>query len=197
MLNLILVRHGETDSNRKGTYMGWTDVELNSVGLSQAYCTREKLRNEKVEHIISSPLKRAAKTAEIINENFGLDIIYSESLKERNFGVWDDLPLEAIMERYREDYEMWRQDWKNYSIDGGESACQAYERITGYVDDLVNRYSDSTVIIVTHLGCIRKITAHLLGMGIDGSWHFRVDNCGITRITINDERYAYLTQLNA
>lgn len=196
MIELILVRHGETDSNKRGTYLGWTDIELNEKGLEQANIAKEKLKGTKIDAIFSSPLKRARNTAEIINENFGLAIISCDSLKERNFGAWDDLTHKEITEKFPEDYALYAKDWINYCVKDGESSAQAFERITGFIDHLLAEKSQGVFLIVTHLGCIRKILAHLLGMSIEGSWHFRVDNASITRLEINDEKYAYLTLLN-
>jgi alpha-ribazole phosphatase len=195
MTELVIVRHGRTQSNTRSAYCGWTDVELDKEGISQARRAKDKLESMKVDYIFSSPLKRALKTAEIINENFNLPVTCSESLKERNCGVWEDLQYKEICEKFPEQVRMFEKDWMKYCIQNGESALQFYSRVTEFINGLLNK-KQGTFLIVTHLGCIRNIVSHLLGMGIEGTWRFRVDNCGITRIQINDEGYAYLTQLN-
>ena len=90
MMELIFVRHGETDSNKKKTFLGWTDAELNDEGIRQACKLGEELKRITFDGIYSSSLKRASKTAEIINEKLNMEIVYSDNLKERNFGIWDD-----------------------------------------------------------------------------------------------------------
>jgi alpha-ribazole phosphatase len=195
MTELVIVRHGRTQSNKRFTYCGWTDIELDEEGISQAKRARDRLKGLKVDGIFSSPLKRALKTAEIINENFDMPITCSGSLKERNFGAWEDLQYKEICEKFPEQVKLLEKDWMNYCTQGGESAMHFYSRVTGFISDLINS-KQGTFLIITHLGCIRNIVSHLLGMGIEGSWRFRVDNCGITRIQVNDEGYAYLTQLN-
>lgn len=197
MKEIIFIRHGETDSNVRGAYLGWTDVELNDKGLFQAVCARQKLEGIAVKNIYSSPLKRAAVTAEIINVAYNVPVIYSDMLKERNFGIWDDLSHSEIVERYPLEYEQWMKNMNSYVVSGGESALMAYERIKAFANDLINSKDEGTYIIVTHLGCIRKFLGHMLGMGIEGSWRFRIDNCGVTKIIINDEGYCYLEKLNA
>jgi alpha-ribazole phosphatase len=179
----------------KGTYLGWTDVELNETGIKQAQMVSDKLKDTKFDYIISSPLKRAKTTAEIINKHHNLRINYEDGLKERNFGLWDDLTYKEITERFPEESELWAKDWSNYSAPGGESSVQAHKRKTDFIDNLISEKDEGVILIVTHLGCIRKITAHLLGMGIEGSWRFRVDNCSITKIKITD-KYPVLTLLN-
>jgi alpha-ribazole phosphatase len=197
MLELILVRHGETDSNKKGTYLGWTDAPLNETGLSQAHIAAEKLKDTRIDRIYASPLQRAMKTAEIINEFHSLQIAAAEELKERNFGSWDDLTHKDILCRYPAEYEAWTRDWIHYCMEGGESSIQAYERITCFIDEMVKTNDSGTFLIITHLGCIRKIVAYLLGMGIEGSWRFKLDNATVTKLMVNDEKYTYLTLLNA
>lgn len=197
MLELILVRHGETDSNKRGTYLGWTDIPLNETGIDQARLAAEKLKDIHIDRIYTSPLQRAMKTAQLINEYHHLPLETVEELKERNFGAWDDLTHKDILCRYPAEYQAWTKDWINYCMEGGESSIQAYHRITHFMDNLVQSQQTGTILIVTHLGCIRKIIAHLLGMGIEGSWRFKLDNATVTKVMINDEKYAYLTMLNA
>ncbi|MCX7708635.1 MAG: alpha-ribazole phosphatase [Clostridia bacterium] len=196
MLQLILVRHGETDSNKNRTYLGWTDVALNDDGIRQAYEAKRKLVGIKVDAIYASPLKRAYHTAEIINEAFQLEIQLEDNLKERNFGVWDNLTLDEIKAKYQQEYDLYVQDWINYCVTDGESSIQAYNRVTSFTDQLVKRNKEGTILLVTHLGCIRKIIASMLGMTIEDSWRFKLDNGSITRLEVNDEGYAYLSLLN-
>jgi len=196
MVQLILVRHGETESSRMGTYCGWTDVGLNDEGIKQAYRVQEKLGYLKIDAFFSSPLKRALQTASIINECFNMEITCCDSLKERSFGVWEDLSYRHISEKFPEELELWQKDWVNYCMKDGESAIDAHNRTVGFINNLIDNNDNGTFLIVTHLGCIRSIAAHLLGMGIEGQWRFRVDNGSITRIEINDEKFAYLTALN-
>ncbi|MDQ2085513.1 alpha-ribazole phosphatase [Herbivorax sp. ANBcel31] len=194
MLELILIRHGQTDSNKKRTYVGWTDVELNEEGKRQAFKLKEKLKDMPVDKIYSSPLKRAKKTAEIINENFCLDIEYTDNLKERNFGIWDDLSNDEIKRLYKNQYNIWIKDWKNYCIKDGESALKSYKRAMDFSKNIIDSFDRGRFLIVSHLGTIRFITAYLLGMDIEGSWRFRLDNCEMVRIEIIDG-YGVLTFL--
>ena len=62
-MRLLLTRHGQTDWNVQGKAQGRTDTELNSTGIEQAKRLAEKIKNYNIDIIISSPLKRARKTA--------------------------------------------------------------------------------------------------------------------------------------
>lgn len=196
MLELIFVRHGETDSNKRRTFCGWTDAGLNEEGIRQAEAAARKLSSIVPAAIYSSPLSRASQTAEIVNRNYGLEITYSDSLKERNFGVWEDLTYAEVCSRYPEEIGIWNKDWISYCIDGGESAFQVFDRVNDFIKSILDRHKSGTVIIVTHLGCIQAALAGFMGLSGEGVWRFRVDNAGITKVLINDEGYAYLTGLN-
>lgn len=197
MTEIVLVRHGETESNVRGTYLGWTDVPLNETGMLQALAAREKLIDEDFDVCISSPLIRALNTAQIILKGRKLEIITDDRLKERNFGVWDDLTYDEIVNGYPLEHKKWLEDLNNYEVANGESFSGSYRRIVGFADYLADKYKDQKVLVVTHSGCIRKFLAYLTGMGIDGVWHFKVDNAKINRVEINDEGYAYIASLNA
>ncbi|TYQ16415.1 UNVERIFIED_CONTAM: alpha-ribazole phosphatase [Acetivibrio alkalicellulosi] len=192
MLEIILVRHGETNGNKKGEYFGFTDQELNEEGINQAILLKERLKDLLVDKIYSSPLKRAKKTAEIINENFGLPIEYSHNLKERNFGIWEGMVDDEIRLNFPYEYEKWINDWKGYSIKDGESAIESFQRVESFIRDNIEWSKKGRYLIVTHLGTIRYIIVQLLGMKIEDSWRFRVGNCGMVKIQITDG-YGVLT----
>lgn len=197
MTEIVLIRHGETDSNVKGTYLGWTDVPLNETGLMQAAIAKDKLKNDKFDLCIASPLCRAFNTASIILEGRDLKIQTDDRLKERNFGVWDDLTFDEISHKYPEEHKKWMVDITNYEVEGGESFRGSYDRIAEFVDSLVKTYKNKRILIVTHSGTIRKIFAYLIGLGIEGVWRFKVDNASINKIEINDEGYAFIAALNS
>lgn len=195
-MELILVRHGETEENIRGMYIGWSDVPLNENGQRQACLAKDKLKEEPISRIFCSPLKRAADTAKKINLEHGIDIEYIEKLKERNFGIWECLTWSEIKNQYPSEYDLLEKDWKGYCITDGESSKMAYDRVVSFINELLAVDSDEVILIVSHSGCIRMIISYLLGLGIEGDWRFKIDNGKITKININSEKYAYLTLLN-
>lgn len=75
-MNLLVVRHGQTNYNLNHIILSKTDDPLNETGISQAQTTAKNLEREKIDLIISSPLRRAKQTAEIINKGRNIPIIY-------------------------------------------------------------------------------------------------------------------------
>ena len=76
MEKFIFIRHGETDWNLQGKFQGQTDTLLNEVGIEQAARASHVVSHLGIDLIISSKLKRAIKTAEIINSGGLVDILY-------------------------------------------------------------------------------------------------------------------------
>ncbi len=86
-MKITFVRHGETDLNRPIRKMqGITNYDLNENGIKQAQNTRDKLADGEFDLIITSPLKRAKHTAEIINEKKNIPLICDDRIIERNYG---------------------------------------------------------------------------------------------------------------
>ncbi|OGF32018.1 hypothetical protein A2300_02625, partial [Candidatus Falkowbacteria bacterium RIFOXYB2_FULL_35_7] len=85
-MEIILIKHAETEWNRAGIYQGWLDSPLTSVGKIQAMELAKLLKN-KVDIIISSDLGRAIETAKILSMSSGISMGYESScFRERNFG---------------------------------------------------------------------------------------------------------------
>ena len=102
-MKIYITRHGQTEWNALGKLQGRKDIELNEVGRKQAEMTRDKLKNEKVDLIISSSLKRAKQTAEIINKEFNVDILEDERLVERGYGDFEGITKIELKEMKKKD----------------------------------------------------------------------------------------------
>jgi broad specificity phosphatase PhoE len=83
------LRHGETDWNVDGRMQGHTDVPLNANGLAQAARARDQLAGLNFATICTSPLSRARRTAEIVNEKHGRELVIIDALAECSFGPYE------------------------------------------------------------------------------------------------------------
>ncbi|MBX4188401.1 MAG: histidine phosphatase family protein, partial [Candidatus Doudnabacteria bacterium] len=124
-MELIFVRHGETEFNKHKQVMGQRiDALLDEKGLEQAHEVLPKLPKEFVL-IYSSPLKRAAQTAQVIADYFDKNIEIRKELMERDFGslsgkTWKEMEDETGKPMFELDS---KQEY-DYSEFGGESASQ-------------------------------------------------------------------------
>ena len=88
-MNIIVVRHGQTDWNVKDLLQGRTDIELNENGKNQTIETANKLVNMQIDAIYVSPLKRTIDTAQQINNTRNLNMLIDNRLIERGFGDFE------------------------------------------------------------------------------------------------------------
>lgn len=170
MMNIYLVRHGETDFNIKKVYYGFTDVPLNSQGQAQCQVLKQKLINVKFDTVIISPLIRVVNSAEIITglnkENFH---IYNQ-LKELNFGKWEDMHYKDIEKEYSNEWQEWCKDWENYCIPEGESFKAFYERVKLCFNKIREEIIGGNVLIVGHEGALKIIASIILNLRIEDYW---------------------------
>ena len=103
---VYFIRHGETDFNLKGIIQGQLDIPLNETGIKQAYETKDKLTNLKIDIIFCSPLIRAKQTAEIINEKLNVPIVYDNRLKEFNAGDKQGIVAKTLTPEEKEEFKI-------------------------------------------------------------------------------------------
>ncbi len=191
-LEIILIRHGETDYNKEGRFAGKTDIGLNSTGKKQVKNIRKKLKNEKIDLVYSSNMKRCMETASILN--FDVEVTYSKNLQEMNFGRWEGLTFSKVEKNYPKEVEEWKRDWVNFSMPNGECFNNMSKRVIDEFERIKNTES-SNILIVTHGGCVRTILGHYIIGSIEESWKFYVDNGSASRLCF-DDGYVYLKSLN-
>lgn len=174
-MRLLLTRHGQTDWNVAGKIQGMTDTQLNETGIKQAELTREKLLNEEIDVIISSPLKRARKTAEIIASGRNIPLIIDDEIRERCFGKFEGkTPKEFDFD------EIWNYKL-NKQYEDAESTGELFERIEKFLEKIKQEYKDKTVLVVTHGGVTVPIRATLEGIpeGMEVLKKLGIDNCEV------------------
>ena len=171
ILKIYLVRHGQVNHNLKKIYSN-EDEDLNETGIKEAYELREKLENISYDVIISSPLKRALHTANIINMA-NKEIIIDERLRERNPGNLSGKPLEVTN---REEY------WNYYSTikyGTSEDIKEFFDKVKDFLDELKNREYKS-VIIVAHSGISKAFYGYFNGIPKDGKFlNLGLNNCEV------------------
>lgn len=174
-MKILLTRHGQTDWNVLGKIQGCTDTELNQTGIEQAKIAREKLLNYDIDIIISSPLKRAKKTAEIIGRGRDIPIIFDKRIEERYFGDFEG----KTAKEFNFD-EIWNYKL-NKKYQNAESVSELFDRVENFLDNLKEKYPNKTVLLVTHGGISVPIRAHFEGIpeGMDVLRGFGLENCEV------------------
>ncbi|MCY3563450.1 MAG: histidine phosphatase family protein [Acidimicrobiia bacterium] len=144
-MELWLVRHGQTDWNRRHLLQGWVDTPLNQRGERQARALAGSLRGRRFAGVWSSDLSRAVETARLA---YG-EPTQSAALRELDFGDLQGLGWYAISEEDRD--QMIAFD--GFAAPGGESHSQMRERVTEFLDCL----GEGAHLVFSHGGVIRML----------------------------------------
>jgi probable phosphoglycerate mutase len=149
---IYLVRHGEAMGNVMEFFQGRTDCDISPKGEKQLEKLAERFADVKYDAIYSSPLLRARKTADAINRTHGLPVHIDERLIEIDGGAWEGMKWTEIAEKFPNEYEIWKNRMKDFSVIGSENMMQVYERMKACVKEIAAENIGRTAVIVSH-GC--------------------------------------------
>lgn len=175
-MRICLVRHGETDWNLQNILQGSSDIPLNETGKLQALKSSEVLKDSHWDIIISSPLKRARETADIINQKLSIQVEEMNQFRERNYGKAEGLPLKEYNKMLP-------------NIPGLESHESVTKRITKGLEIIQNKYPNKNVLIVAHGAVINSILAKVSG-GRIGTRKTRLENACISNIQFQNDKWS-------
>jgi broad specificity phosphatase PhoE len=168
-MRLILVRHGETDTNKARLALGRADVALNEQGRWQAQRLAASLKHEPIAAIYSSPLKRALATAEPIASSHGLEVQVDDGLIEMDIGEMEGLTFQQVGERYPRFLQAWLGDQAAHeAMPGGECLLDVQERAWQAIERIRERQEQGTVAAVTHNFVILTLLCRVLGLELAG-----------------------------
>lgn len=161
---LVLVRHGQSDWNRKNLFTGWKNPGLTDQGVSEAENTGEKLKEQgfNFDVMFTSELKRAQNTGEIILEKLNepnLTTIKSVNLNERDYGDLTGMNKDEARAKFGEEQvHIWRRSY-DVPPPGGESLKDTYDRVIPYFEsDIMPELNDSkNVLIAAHGNSLRSL----------------------------------------
>lgn len=179
-VKLILIRHGETDWNRRRKYCGFSDIPLNRNGKEQARRSCRILGREKVNKVYSSDMKRTLQFAKIIFKDMPVECF--PELREINFGVFEGLTYREIMDRYSEIYTKWIKSPFAVSIPCGESLKDLAGRVKRALAKILSSNHGGTVAVFTHAGPIKIILSEILKLKANKIWNIEQDLASISII---------------
>lgn len=186
-MKLILVRHGETYWNKERRVQGGgSDTELSEAGLKQARKLASFLKDENIDAIISSPLKRAVSTAEAIASRHQLPVEIDDGLKEISVGEFEGLSVSSLSTTFSQFLMRWWQGGGSERLPGGESLVELQERSWASIERLLAGHKDGMVVVVSHYFVILAIIFKALGLPLDYLTKFKVDPGGVSILEFED-----------
>lgn len=194
MITVYLVRHGQTDWNREEVFRGRADIPLNETGRKEALLTGQYLKGVVVDSVYSSPLSRAVVTAEAIAHYQHREVQILDGLIDIDFGQWQGISHEEVMERYGKLYRQWKDTPHLVRFPGGESLKEVRKRGLRAIQSITRDHADKTLIMVSHRVVNKIVICGLLGLDNSHFWQIGQDT-GCINILEFDEGFT-LRRLN-
>lgn len=152
---LIVVRHAQSTGNLLGEFHGQYRSDITDLGVKQATCTANFLKDFKIDAAFASDIPRAFHTTEIVAKPHGIAVTGVEGLREVFAGEWEQMPFDDIGVKYPEQYRIWREDLGNAVCPGGESVKQLQARVNASIEKIVKENAGKNILIGTHATPIR------------------------------------------
>lgn len=164
---LVLLRHGQTDYNVKGRMQGHLDSMLTETGVEQAAAVAPEIARLVPDRLISSDLRRAVDTADLVAAACGRPVKLDTRLRETHLGEWQGRTVAEIEDGWPGGIATWRSD-PAWAPPGGESRIEVVRRSLPVVEELDEEYGTTdpeiSVVLVAHGGLIAGLVCGLLAL---------------------------------
>lgn len=172
--NLVLVRHGQSEWNKKNLFTGWKDPELTDLGVEEAIQAGNILKEKEINFdvMFTSDLLRAQETGRLILEQMNqseISIIKDQRLNERNYGDLAGLNKDDAREKWgAEQVHIWRRSF-DVPPPGGESLKNTAERVLPYFElEIIPKIKEGlNVLVAAHGNSLRALVMELENISQD------------------------------
>ena len=192
MIDLWLVRHGETDFNRELRFQGHLDAPLNALGLRQAQRLGEHLAAQVPHPLWVSDLLRTRQTAAPLAAQWQAQAVPDALWREQSFGVIEGLTLDEVREHHPQVVQGWRRHDPDFAPEGGESRNQFHARVMQAVQTLVAQSSQqgwSNAVVVSHGGVLDMIYRSATGQSLAGPRECPIPNVGLSHVRTDGQSF--------
>jgi ribonuclease H / adenosylcobalamin/alpha-ribazole phosphatase len=161
-LTTLLLRHGQTEMSAQRRFAGRGDIPLTSAGLEQAAAVATRLAERGgIDVVVTSPLSRALRTAEVVADTAGVPLAVDHDLVETDFGDWEGLTFGEVLARWPDEMAAWQAD-ASAAPPGGESFAAVAKRAEAALDRLRTERKGQTVVVVSHVTPIKTLVCRAL-----------------------------------
>ncbi|MET0425994.1 MAG: bifunctional RNase H/acid phosphatase [Actinoplanes sp.] len=183
---IVLVRHGETALTQQGRYSGRGDVPLSDEGQAQAMAAGGRVAglSRDVAAVVSSPLQRCVRTAELIAAQVGgVPVTVVPDLIECDFGVWEGLTFAEVQEGWPDEMAAWMGSPK-VAPPGGESFEAVAARTRSALATVLASYAGGVVVVVSHVSPIKLILRDALAASDAFLHRLFLDAAGVSTLDV-------------
>ena len=187
-MNIYLLRHGQTACNQERRLQGLRDMPLNSVGIRQSRRLVEWHRKSAGTRIVSSPLVRARRTAQILGDHNGRSPLVDDRLREIDHGPWTGLQLPAIEHRFPHEFATWSFFPEKLRLPSSESLGAVYRRCTCFLMDVLHSSGNEDVLVVSHGVVNALLLCAALGASPGRIREFSLSNATVSALRIKQRK---------
>lgn len=174
------VRHGETAWNAERRIQGHIDVGLNDIGRAQALAVGRALAGIRLGAVYASDLQRAWVTAEAIAEQQRLAPIPTAALRERRYGLFEQLTYDEAARLHPEAYRRFMARDEAFALPDGESLQDLERRVMRYVGEAVAQHPSENIALVTHGGVLDVLYRQATLLPLAAPRNFCIPNAGVS-----------------
>jgi len=188
-MQVILVRHGETEYNAQGRLQGYSPVPLSARGRQQARLVGPRVQPLRPAVLYSSDIQRAHETATILSQHVGLPVQACPGLREWNIGNW----MDRMAEDFYAHLAAIGAHPATHVPEGGESQVQTQTRMVAQMQDWAEQHAEGTILGVSHGTAIDLFVRHILGLDVHQSPPYHIANASINIFRYQDEQWEIIT----
>lgn len=187
-MDIILIRHGETDENVLRTF-STKSAQLTEEGRDQIRRIKPFVDSLSYDKVYISPLDRTRDSASVLGVEGEID----KRIQEVDFGDFEGKTYKELQELYPDKVALWDGDYINYQTPNGESLKLAYDRVVGFLEEIVEKGEDA--LLVCHAGVI-KLTLSWVFDDIDQFFKFHIENASANIVSIDQEGFKFIKKAN-
>jgi broad specificity phosphatase PhoE/ribonuclease HI len=178
---LVIVRHGSTAHSAAKRFSGRNDLGLDDQGRHQAAAAARRVQLDRPVAVVSSPLRRARETAQIIADLIGCVVSVEEGLTETDFGAWEGLTSAEVKQDWPQEYAAWMGSME-IAPPGGESFAQVTRRVRLARGRVIAANPDRTAVVVSHVTPIKTLLRLALDAPSSALYSLHLDTGSISTI---------------
>jgi broad specificity phosphatase PhoE len=186
--NAYFLRHGESEGNSAGIIQGRLDLPLSENGLKQSEQIASWFVDRGIDAVLSSPLKRAAQTAQAVSRTLGLEEVrLHDALNELDTGIFTGLTVSQVRKRHPQAWKQF-QRWSWEGVPKAETMDELLSRAERLWKDLGRQFTEGkgNLLCVTHSGTLQWIIKATFGQR---SWRplVPVGNCSVCQFSLDND----------
>jgi 2,3-bisphosphoglycerate-dependent phosphoglycerate mutase len=189
---VIFMRHGQAENNVSRVLVGrHIEAHLTEQGKQQVADAAKQLKSVQIDRVYVSPVIRAVETAQIVCKTLGMNYEIDERLYEIELGRLVGMNYEEVTTKYGDLFLRFYSESDPVLADFGvETFASVKKRIRSLLDEVLQNYEDSNILMVTHLDPIKAALAALLDLKPEALYRWHIRNASLTILKQESKVYS-------